>query len=208
MLTRTGLPSSPSTGALRRRRLSAIFWVLAEIFSKRLDSEISSERVSRRARRPAVIARARVSRRTSSTGAASSVVAAAGTGTTPAATTGVVERGRDAFAAGAAGAAAAAAAGAAALAEALVGAGAGAATAAGTSSVFLVTRLTDFEGVATAELIILLEEVELDDILRRTYHFCRQSIQLLVKHPILQQVPYVRTRLFCRVRSFYFEVVS
>ena len=174
MDTRAGLPSSPSTGALRRRRLSASFCTFAAFFSRRLASEISSDTVSRTASRRAVMDFASASRRTSSGTAAAVASAATGVAVTAAATgvaatAGVAAAEAVAFAAflGAAAAAAEAVAGFAA--EAVAATTAGAATA--TSSVFFVTFFAAavFVAEAVAAFIIPWAEEETEDILRRTY---------------------------------------
>ena len=152
MEMRAGLASSPSTGALRRRRLSASFCTLAAFFSSFLASVISTDTVSRTARRAAVIDLASISRRGSSAATTPSVVAT-GVATTGVATTGVATTG-------------AAAAFLVLVATATGAATTGAATTVSGAAVFLAT-LVVLEAVA--ELIILGTEEEEEDILRRTY---------------------------------------
>ena len=194
--TRAGLPSSPSTGALRRRRLSASFWTFIAFFSRRLDSEISSETVSRTARRRAVIDFASVSRRTSSTSAVSATGVA--TGATTAATGATV-----AFATFALGAAAGAAAGAATGAVFVAFAGAAGATGAATATSDFADFVTFF-AEAGAD-IILGTEVETEDILRRTYCYC--SLEKSLFASIFAPGLFTRSpnsKCVC----FYFEAMS
>ena len=182
--TRTGLPSSPSTGALRRRRLSAIFWTFAAFFSRRLASEMSSETVSRTARRRAVIDFASVSRRTSSTGATASVVATdavVAAATTGAATTAAEAEAFAAFFTGAAATGAAATTGAAtAEAEALPFVAAATEVVGATEAIVSVFVATFFVDLA-AELIIPDTEEVTEDILRRTYWLSMTLKSLFVR---------------------------
>jgi len=157
---RAGLPSSPST-TLRRRRLSAVFWSFVAFFSRRFDSEMSSESVSRTARRRAVTDLTSASRRTSST-TSSATTGATGAGTATGAAT-------SAFLA----------------LTALTGAAAtGAATGAAATSPFLATTLADLG----AALIILDTGAEVEDILRGTHLLHKLKIHFLTKSGVFDQL--------------------
>lgn len=163
---------------------------------------MSSETVSRTARRRAVIDFASVSRRTSS---ASTTSVATGVATATAAT-GAVAAAFVAFALGAAvaaatGAAVAVAAAFVAFAGAATGAGAATATGAATSD---FADFVTFFAEAGAD-IILGTEVETEDILRRTYWYCSLGKSLFdsIFAPGLF-IGSPNSKCVC----FYFEVMS